>query len=303
MLQEKLPFHWSRGLVWGAMILATVGVAWAVPKYEVLYRFGLPAGRSGPLISDANGNLYGLSNGGIKNCPGSGGCGTVFELVRGRNGWERKVLYRFRGGSKDGALPGGRLVFDKKGNLYGTTGYGGGSSACYLGCGTVFELTPSSGGDWTETILHRFEGGSDGAYPGVIILNAFGSLYGVTTYGGGGSCFSNYGCGTVYELTPSGGTWKEKMLHRFMGTTDSYGPADIIIEGRTIYGVTNTVGESGGCVQAREGFWPQVEGRYSLCLRLRFVSARRSGHESWESLWHYCFRRHIWLWDSLGAQA
>src|SRR5260370_6321423 len=130
-----------------------------------------------------------------------------------------KVLYSFRGGS-DGAYPVGALVADKAGNLYGTTSEGG-SSNCSAGCGVVFELTPPStqGGAWTETVLYRFTGGSDGAAPeSNLIFDAVGNLYGTTA--GGGDASSD---GTVFQLTPPstpGGTWTETVLYRFAGGSD-----------------------------------------------------------------------------------
>src|SRR5690349_18259597 len=95
------------------------------------------------------------------------------------------VLYSFQGGS-DGAFPRGPLVSDPQGNLYGVTDTGG-STNCTEGCGTVFELSPPShaGGPWTETVLYRFLGGTDGAAPQAgLIRDSAGNLYG-TTQGGG----------------------------------------------------------------------------------------------------------------------
>lgn len=84
-----------------------------------------------------------------------------------------------------------QLVFDIAGNLYGTTSQGGAH-----GSGTVFKLSPSSSGLWTETLLHVFKGGFDGAVPFGVILDSAGNLYG-TTAGGGSS-----GNGIVYEIIP-----------------------------------------------------------------------------------------------------
>src|SRR5258708_3537220 len=70
-----------------------------------------------------------------------------------------QVLYSFTSGS-DGGEPYGNLVFDSAGNLYGTARLGG-NMKCDNGCGTVFELTPSSGGGWTETVIHSFGSGKD----------------------------------------------------------------------------------------------------------------------------------------------
>jgi uncharacterized repeat protein (TIGR03803 family) len=116
----------------------------------------------------------------------------------------------------------GSLIFDKAGNLYGTTESGGGGPCNLLippGCGVVFELSPSSGGNWTETVLHTFAGCSDGASPlEGLILDARGNLYG-TTLAGGKGC--NSGNGIVFKLTPAKGVWTETIIHRFQG-----GPGD-----------------------------------------------------------------------------
>ena len=113
-------------------------------------------------------------------------------------------------GSPDGSDPFSPVVFDKSGNLYGTTFVGG-----TFGQGTVFSLTPSDG-EWTESILHSFASGEDGASPlaGVTVDQA-GNLYG-TTWEGGGALDR----GTVFRLTPSGSLWTERILYRFRGTSD-----------------------------------------------------------------------------------
>jgi uncharacterized repeat protein (TIGR03803 family) len=120
------------------------------------------------LIFDDAGNLYGtaVTGGGVTGCLGFGGCGTVFELSPNGSGeWTEAVLCSFRGGS-DGAMPQAGLNLDRNGNLYGTTSEGG-DTACFngSGCGTIFELSPNSGGAWTETLLYRFQGGNDGWFP------------------------------------------------------------------------------------------------------------------------------------------
>ncbi|MFZ0312326.1 MAG: choice-of-anchor tandem repeat GloVer-containing protein, partial [Candidatus Korobacteraceae bacterium] len=142
------------------------------------------------LILDAAGNLYGTN------------LGTAFELIKPHSGgnWTEQVLHDF-GGNNDGFAPYAGLVFDAAGNLYGTTYYGGTSGQhCNGGserCGIAFELTPEAGGRWTETVLHDFGNGSDGADPyASLILDSAGNLYGTTQKGGA------YGYGTVFELTP-----------------------------------------------------------------------------------------------------
>src|SRR5579863_7893537 len=122
---------------------------------------------------------------------------------------KEKVLHNF-GRGKDGALPEAGLIFDAAGNMYGTTFWGGSYLCGYdNGCGTIFRLTPSANGTWTEKVLYSF--GSQGCEPAAaLILDAAGNLYG-TTAGGG-----EFGWGAAFELKPqAGGKWTEKVLHSF----------------------------------------------------------------------------------------
>jgi uncharacterized repeat protein (TIGR03803 family) len=178
------------------------------------------------LILDAAGNVYGTTNLG-------GNCneGTAFELTPEFNGWQETVLYNFCG--IHGAGPGfGSLIFDAGGNLYGTT-TGGGT----YGGGTVFELTPTAGGGWTEQPLYNFSVDTgDGWYPlAGLIFDAAGNLYGTTQQGGTNDV------GTVFELTPTaGGGWTETVLHSFGNGTDGQNPyAGLIFDAAgNLYGTT-----------------------------------------------------------------
>ncbi len=169
------------------------------------------------VIFGPDGSLYGTTFAG-GGCSSGGHCGTVFNLRPSASAckaalcpWTETVLYRFTGGG-DGGWPGyGDLTFDQVGNIYGTTQTGG-NAACDppSGCGTVFKLVQSSGGQWTENVLYSFTGLDDGAYPaGSVIFDQSGSLYGTTARNG------TYGCGTVFELTPSGAGWTERTLYEF----------------------------------------------------------------------------------------
>ena len=77
----------------------------------------------------------------------------MFELTPlAGGGWTEQVLYSFNPyNGTDGEFPSASLIFDAAGNLYGTTFVGG-----THGGGTVFELTPSAGGGWTEQVLYNF---------------------------------------------------------------------------------------------------------------------------------------------------
>lgn len=133
---------------------AAAGVAFKLQhgtgEQTVLHSFGKSSDGAGPrgkLTFDAAGNLYGTTWGG--GASGSGcnfnGCGTVFKLVHGKNGaWTEKVLHSFDNNGTDGYWPYAGLIFDKAGDLYGTTSSGGasGSGCGGGGCGTVFEIIP-----------------------------------------------------------------------------------------------------------------------------------------------------------------
>ena len=192
---------------------------------KVLYSFtgGADGARpSAGVILDKKGNLYGTVTGG-----GDYGGGTVYELNPSLG--TLSVLYAFTGGA-DGYEPYTPLIFDKKGNLYGTTAGGG------AGCGTVYELLAPS---WTtENVLHTFDY-SDGCYADSgVVFGKKNNLYG-TTYWGGAS-----GQGVVYELTASGAF---NDLHSFAGGADGAQPLSALVVDKQgyLYGTTTLGGSSG----------------------------------------------------------
>ena len=160
-----------------------------------------------------------------------------------------KLVYSF-GGSADGEYTDTELVRDSAGNLYGTSVQGG-----IFGGGTVFQVTPAG----VHTVLYDFTGGADGGepYKGVT-LDAQGNLYGTAVTGGGGSCEG--GCGVVYKLSNSGGTWTQTVIHTFTGS-DGSGPGSPVAVDKNgdVFGTTPTGGANGvGVVfQLREdaGTW------------------------------------------------
>jgi uncharacterized repeat protein (TIGR03803 family) len=166
---------------------------------------------------------------------------------------KEKVLYSFTGGN-DGGDPAAALAFDKAGNLYGTTVFGGTGAACtgaHAGCGTVFKLTRNSNGRWQQTVIYNFQGIPDGKNPyGGVIVDSKGNLYGTTVAGGsGGTCANGDGCGTVYRLTRSGNSWTETVLYSFTGGTDGAGPGSgVAFDTKgNIYGTTPDGGKPNGC--------------------------------------------------------
>jgi uncharacterized repeat protein (TIGR03803 family) len=225
----------------------------------LIYKFqgkGANDGESpnGGLLIDGGGNLYGVTAyGGTGNCVllgVSAGCGTVYELSppKQKGGAWTETLYSFPT-SEQGYVPIGDLVFDGAGNHYGATLFGGGKgTTCdpyYQYCGAVFELSPpkTKGGKWTEKVLHAFAGGTDGLYPnGGLVLDSKGVIYGTTDGGGGASCQGS-GCGTAFALEPparTGGAWREKILHRFIGGNDGETPnGGLIFDAKgALYGTT-----------------------------------------------------------------
>src|ERR1700674_614681 len=122
-----------------------------------------------------------------------------------------QVLHNFTACGKfdtDGCFPTGILTLDEVGNVYGAAG-GGGRVGCEdNGCGIVCELTPHSNGKWSESVLHRFAGGQDGAFPdGGLVFDAAGNLFGAMA-GNAGAARSG-----VFELSPSSHGWRNTVIY------------------------------------------------------------------------------------------
>jgi len=234
-------------------------------KQVWLHSFG---GKNGTIPAaglhrDAEGNLYGtaLEGGLLKDCS-SLGCGTVFKL--NASGVEQ-VLYRFTGRA-DGFFPAALLVEDVGGNLYGTTGEGGTPPA---DLGTVFRLDKSG----KETVLHSFDGGSDGCFPDPgVTRDAAGNLYGVTLQGGAAFCNSGYG--TIFEADTTG---KFTVLHTFVVSDGAY-PLSVLLFDSTgnLYGTTTAGGNSQACGSTSCGtifkLSPQGSGDWTETVLYSFCS-------------------------------
>ena len=227
--------------------LTPVGGLW---QQQTLYAFtgGKDGGASnGSLIMDSAGNLYGTTlEGGasglgvtFKFSPAPAG-GTCSRTQFQGNGWCETVLHSFAGHPNDGNQPSGNLIFDRAGNLYGTTSTG--LQGTDSGFGGVYKLTKSGQITW----LHSFLGGTDGFGPqgGVVFDNA-GNLYGTTVAGGVGSN------GIVFELKPPAQgttTWIEDILYSFTGGPDGGQPlaSPILDAVGNLYGTTITDGVNSG---------------------------------------------------------
>jgi uncharacterized repeat protein (TIGR03803 family) len=179
------------------------------------------------LVQATDGNFYGTTQGGGTSTACGFGCGTVFKITPSGT---LTTLYSFcsQSGCTDGAEPYEGLIQATDGNFYGTTLFGGASTACAGGgCGTVFKITPSG----TLTTLHSFDD-TDGYYPQAALVQATnGNLYG-TTPGGGA-----YQEGTVFKITSSG---KLTTLHSFDGTDGAIPYAGLVqATNGNLYGTTS----------------------------------------------------------------
>jgi hypothetical protein len=218
-------------------------------QHTVLYKFkgtiqnyNVP---SSGLLPDAHGALYGTLA-----YTGPALAGSVYRLEPSRSGYRLHTLYVFQGPPNDGEYPSGGLIADANGALYGTTGGGGGTGCgAFTGCGIVFKLTPSKkpNAPYTETILYRFQGGTDGSYPlGPLYADATGALYGTTD-----PLVCQADCGTVFKLTPQpSGAYSESTLHAFEGGADGEFPFASVTGDASgaIYGTTIGGGTGGGIV-------------------------------------------------------
>jgi hypothetical protein len=230
----------------------TKGGTWSE---SVIHDFDLNPGVDTPpgpgLAIDRRGNLYGTRGGDYSECLSNNptNCGELYRLERpkGSGGqWPYEAIHQFYGWS-GGSLPNPELSIDGRGNLFGTTGYGG------IG-GTVFELTPPAtrGGMWSEYVLDDFlKYANDGNTPfGGVTIGPNGNLFGTTSTGG------KYNAGLVFELVrpPSTGNWTEKVLFDLLGGADGSFP-----ESRPVFGaggdLYTTAASSGigGC----PGFGPK----------------------------------------------
>ena len=240
----------SAGTVYELLPPASPGGAWTE---LVLHSFNFTDGESpaAAVQMGPSGALYGVAN------------DVAFELrppMGGNTHWPYTVIYQFTEG---GSNPSGALVFGMGQSLYGAAEAQNG--------GTVYSLTPAStaGGDWTQTILYSFPGGSGGQAPlGTLAVSGNGTLFGVAALGGRTNSLCPYGCGMVFSLTPptvSGGLWAEKVLYAFEAQTGDgkYPVAGVVIgPNGVLYGTTYNGGGAGcSCGTVFSLIPPGVPGR------------------------------------------
>jgi uncharacterized repeat protein (TIGR03803 family) len=217
--------------------------------YTILHKFSAKESDNdgampvGGVIVDATGTLYGTtSQGGGTSCtvPGTG-CGVFFSVSPGGS---YNILYRFQGGS-DANDPVSTLAPGPGGALYGASFFGGDTgSACVwgsFGCGVVFKLVPNASRTaWSETVLYRFSGGTDGSNPNAsVVVDGTGAVYGTTSFGGTSKL------GTVFRLANG----SEQVIHNFAGGGDGSSPSSplSIGAGGVLFGTT-TAGGNADCL-------------------------------------------------------
>lgn len=235
------------------------GVAYELKKLDAnwssvpLYAFSGGNDGGNPktnLTPGPDGTLFGTTQNG-----GTAGGGTVFRLTPRPTICKtvfcylnEQVIWNF-GFGQDGNGPAEQtLLFDKDGNLYGTATGGG-----LFGQGIAFKLT-KSGNTWTETQRYDFAGGTgDAGLPeSGLILDAAGNLYGVSTSGGQHIDCDGFHCGTVYQITTSGQSWTDKILHSFEFGADGEQPTGTLVMDSqgNLYGITSN---GGGIFQLMPG--------------------------------------------------
>jgi len=264
----------------------------------------------GILALDPQGNLYGVTTQGPPSKQGEYD-GVVFELSPSAGGqWTEEILCMFIGGT-----PHSGYVRDQAGNLYGNNDftdelsllkdgkwehrtiaqassifsaatlkdgnlYDAGGIGKYSE-GMVYELTPDKDGKWRQIDLYDFQ--DKGANPTAgVVFDSEGNIYGAT--GGGGTysdaCWeygSEFGCGTVFKLTPTAqGQWKETVLHRFESAYDGFGPGNTLTTDKAgnLYGVA-AGGINGYGILFKLS--PSADGQWNYSVIHRFTDAKDDG--------------------------
>ena len=167
---------------------------------------------------------------GINFYAGSRTLGTAYTVTQGT----ARFLHAFKGRPSSALL-------DVKGVLYGVTSTGGTSTNCsFYGCGSIYRLSP----DGSYKTVYSFQGGAGGDYPQGKLVDIGGTLYGVTSFGGGTGCGGS-GCGTVFSISPYGDF---KTIYVFGGGVNGRYPNELITDGATLYGTTSAGGVVASCV-------------------------------------------------------
>ena len=198
----------------------------------VIYAFTGGDDGSGPgarVTVDRSGNVYGMTPTG-----GTYGAGTIYKLQPNAGSYTFQVIHTFTGGNDGSSGSAGRMLLEH-GRLYGAATTGG-----MYGSGVVFQLTPTTVGEWDFRTLYSFHGQPDGSFPyGALLRASSGKIYGTTYYGG------QNGIGAVYELSPrSVGEWNERMIYSFQTGSDGNSPISNLVSDAAgnLYGTTSEGG-------------------------------------------------------------
>lgn len=198
--------NWSGGTSNGGTVFELQPAGGGNYNFSLIhyFEFGSDGGYvNGPVVSDASGNLFGTTT------------NTVFELVNSSGTYTLQTIHTFTGNS--GISPEAGVIVDSNGNLYGTTSDYDGKG--YFG--TVYELA-NNGGTYAFNVLYTFAGGADGQYPfAPVAMDANGNLFGTTFQGGDTGINAGYGCGTLFELVNSAGSWSKNIIRNF-GSGSTY---------------------------------------------------------------------------------
>jgi uncharacterized repeat protein (TIGR03803 family) len=204
----------------------------------VIYAFTGADDGSGPgarVTVDRSGNVYGMTPTG-----GTYGAGTIYKLQPNAGSYTFQVIHTFTGGNDGSSGSAGRMLLDH-GRLYGAATTGG-----TYGNGVVFELTPTTVGEWDFRTLYSFHGQPDGSFPyGALLRASSGKIYGTTYYGG------RNGIGSVYELSPrSVGEWNERIIYSFQTGSDGNSPISNLVSDTAgnFYGTTSEGGLGTGTI-------------------------------------------------------
>jgi hypothetical protein len=208
----------------------------AAAGFQVLFSFGVNTSGFGAMpvgnLIFRNGKLYGTteSDGTFEN-------GTAYSLtppaIAGQS-WTETVLYNFGNPAiADGRAPLSGLTSGPDGALYGGLAFGA------AGNGAIYSLTPpvTAGEAWTETLLHTFTGGADGAFPfGLVGLSKSGFIFGTTSQGG------KHNAGTAFALPRAGGS--DKIIYSFAGSPDGADPGSLLSRQGVYFGATGGGGSA-----------------------------------------------------------
>jgi len=241
---KNLSGSLARWLLLEVPLVVILSASSLAQAYSVLHTFTGDDGSSpfAGVTVDRAGNLYGTTKyGGLANC--DLGCGVVFKVAPQGSGWNFADLYKFAGPS-DGKAPIARVVFGPDGRLYGTTFLGG----TLASAGTVFTLTPPpticrGSCSWIKTTIWSFTQfeDDDGRAPGYgdLVFDSAGSIYGTTEEGGVSRPICGPGCGTVYMLSRSQGSWNETRIYQFGDGTGYHPYAGVTFDGNgNLFGTT-----------------------------------------------------------------